>query len=89
MCQDTKQYLSIADAQITVCGITCDYQYVDSKDSDSIININYSAPPLYFETMELDLPALLLRASGHLQPLHYENHYDFDFIHFQWQPPQS
>ena len=86
-CTDTKEYLTIAGRQITVCGKTCDFEVQDSdSDEGSHYVYNFDAPSLYFELYEIQCNKhqLVTGAVGT-----YINLYQSTYSPSNWQPPRG
>lgn len=86
-CTDTKEYLSIAGRQITVCGRTCDFEVQDTdSDNGSHYVYNFDAPALYFEWYEITCNEhQLIKGIA----WSYFDHYQSTFIDSNWQPPRG
>lgn len=86
-CTDTKEYLTIAGRQITVCGKTCDFEVQDTDTDDGSHYVyNLDAPSLYFELYEIQCNDHL-SVKGKIE--RYINHYQSTYSPTNWQPPQG
>ena len=85
-CLDTKEYLTIAGRQITVCGQTCDFEVQQDQQDDSGFVFNHSAPPLFYQ-IAINDPAFLCDYGQN--EWHYINHYQFTPIPSKEQPPRG
>ena len=85
-CMDTKEYLSIAGRQITVCGQTCDFDIQEQESGDSNFVFNHNAPPLFYQMVNDELKFGYVYVQN---DWHYFNHYRFSIITNKDQPPQA
>jgi len=86
-CTDTKEYLTIAGRQITVCGKVCDFEVQDSKTDDGSHYVyNFDAPSLYFEIYEIQCNDHLLIKGAICS---YLNQYQSVYSSSNWQPPRG
>ena len=86
-CTDTKEYLTIAGRQITVCGQTCDFEVQDTDTDDGSHYVyNLDAPSLYFEIVEIQCGNRQLIQG---QMAAYLNHYESIYHASNWQPPRG